>query len=145
MNTRLLLILSIFISGCVSQPERTDNVFYLNGKKAVIGDQMLSDIRSRWTGEFQIKASAHLSPEDIRWALDYISLAELINQPKCENYQFINTAHYEKKSDYLNTSDHIRAGLFDYIWVIEVCGFEHRYRVVQAEGSNSFNVYQAKI
>ena len=140
---RAAILALIFLVGCATKNNGSDNVFYIGGKRTEIAPELMADLRSRWEAPFQISASSVLQPKDIRWALDFISISEAINNKECKHLKFIVATPYsEIKDGEENHAAYYKAqpGGFDYAWSISVCGSVHKYRIVQNVKAAEINV-----
>ncbi|QPB83541.1 hypothetical protein CWC22_011305 [Pseudoalteromonas rubra] len=142
------ILLGMFLFGCKSTTEvsRESHVFFINGDKIEVSDDLLKKIRSRIdTQGVQIVTSTLMDKNDVRWTLDYISLSELLYSQDCEHLKLLNTRKFDINRDVDKNATHIKAGAFDYVWEIKVCDILRNYRVVNELGDNSFTVYPLEL
>jgi len=127
---------------------KEERTFVLNGRTAVLGDKLMDKIRARWVwpdeGTF-LSLSTSINAADVRWALDFIAVVEMLNEEKCESLTFLESRPFVQEQD-----DRVRAytgkiGLFDYAWSIDVCGKKKIYRVFNAEGEKDISVVPAAL
>lgn len=107
---------------------------------------MLQELRERWKGGTQlIIAHSSIQKADIRWALDFIALSEIINSPKCKTLKIIKTRTFDSGTEKQLQAENFEVGLFDYAWEVDVCGNRHIYRVANKKGTMRLVVNQVKL
>ena len=138
-----LLVISLF--GCATNKESLSSdahVFNLNGKNMSVSEGLLSEVREKWKGNgSRIVTSSLLNEADVQWSLDYIALMEAINSKECNSLQVLQTRKYDPIKDIDSTGANIEPGLFDYVWVVQVCDAQRNYRLVNRKGDKSFTLY----
>lgn len=143
---KLLLIIACITVSLPVFASRESNTFNLNGREIEVSDELLEKIRSRINAEdVEIITSTLMDKDDVRWALDYISLGELIYSKGCESLKLLNTRKFDSKVDVDKYGSHIVPGVFDYVWEVKVCEKQHNYRVVNEKGDSSFTVYPLEL
>jgi len=133
----------ILLVACATKQDREPNVFYINGKRSIMGPELMADLHNRWELPIQVKSSSFMNQDDIQWSLDFIAISEIINSKDCKKLKFISSAPYSETNDPMqNTETYYKAEPdgFDYTWSVGVCGEVHKYRIIQKNKSAKFNV-----
>ncbi len=133
------VILSWIIS--LSAANASDNVFNINGKNISLTDELLEEFRGHWEGSKFIKITAFLDKSDTQWIFDFISLREYLLNNKCKELILMETRVFDHSKDIDNVGSHIKAGKFEYMWQLNACSKERKYRIVNEEGTSDFIVY----
>lgn len=135
--------MAVNVSACAA-PRRAENAFFINGKDIEVTPSLQRELREPWSGSGATGPFKTSLPEaDVQWALDFISISELVRKPSCKQLKLLLTERRDNKDDTFQGRV-IRSSIFDEQWTIDACGENHIYRVSTKQGHQNYQSMRLK-